>query len=55
MHRRRKHINANFRHPRIRRAAILEEQAVLLPFWVAGRGGVRGGRIHGAGGKFGEE
>ncbi len=40
MHRRRKHINADLRHARIRRAAILKEQAVLLPGFVAGRGGI---------------
>lgn len=40
MHGGRKHINADLRHARIRRTAILEEQAVLFPFFVAGRGGV---------------
>ena len=55
VHRRRKHIDADLGHARIRRAAILEEQAVLFPFLVAGRGGVGGRGSHGVGGVIGEE
>jgi hypothetical protein len=47
MQHRRKQINRDSGHARIRGAAILKEQAVLFPFLVAGSGSVWWLLIHG--------